>query len=53
MCKEAYYNEVRDESVEKEDLLKAGHCVEPFKGMHDCAVAAGTRATNVHSRAVA
>lgn len=27
--------------MEKEDVLKAGHCDEPFKGMQLCAAAAG------------
>ncbi len=36
-----YYREERDESVEKDDVLKAEHCVEPFRGMQLCAAAAG------------
>ena len=27
--------------MEKEDVLKAGHCVEPFRGMQLCAATAG------------
>ncbi len=37
----SYYSEVREESVENEDELNAGHCVEPSRGMQLCAVTAG------------
>lgn len=40
-----YYSEVRGESVENEDALNAGHCVEPLREMQLCAVAAGASIT--------
>ena len=36
-----YYSEERLESVEMDEVLKAGHCVEPCKGMQLWAAATG------------
>ena len=36
--------------MEKKDVLKAGHCVEPFRGMQFCAVAAGTNSARAARR---
>lgn len=41
----SYYSEVRDGSVENEDALNAGHCIEPLRGMQLCAVAVGASTT--------
>ena len=38
--------------MEKEDVLKAGHCVEPFRGMQLCAAAAGISNARAVRRAV-
>lgn len=38
--------------MEKEDVLKAEHCVEPFRGMQFCAVAAGMDSARAARRAV-
>lgn len=38
--------------MEKEDVLKAGHCVEPFRGMQLCAAAAGMSNARAERRAV-
>lgn len=38
--------------MEKEDVLKAGHCVEPFKGMQLCAAATLIRNARAVRRAV-
>lgn len=46
----SYYNDVREESVEKDDVLNAGHCVESFKGMQLCAVALGAVAASAVRR---
>lgn len=48
----AYNNEDRVESVEMEDALKAGHCVEPVRGMQLCGVAAGMNNAMAVRRAV-
>lgn len=40
--RQSYYKEVSDEPVEIEDVLKAGHCVEPLRGMQLCAKAGGS-----------
>lgn len=39
----AYKKLISVESVEMEDVLKAGHCVEPFRGMQVCAIVAGSK----------
>ena len=39
-------------SVENEDALKAGHCVEPFRGMQLCGAAAGINKAMAVRRAV-
>lgn len=38
--------------MEKEDELKAGHCVEPCRGMQLCAAAAGINNVRALRRAV-
>lgn len=38
--------------MEKEDVLKAGHCVEPFRGMQLCGAAAGINSAMAVRRAV-
>lgn len=38
--------------MEKEDVLKAGHWVEPFRGMQLCAAAAGINNARAARRAV-
>ena len=38
--------------MEKEDELKAGHCVEPFRGMHVCAAAGSINDIKVVRRTV-
>ena len=35
----AYYKPTNVEPVDIDEALKAGHCVEPFKGMQFCAAA--------------
>ena len=35
----AYYKPTKVEPVDMDEALKAGHCVEPFKGMQFCAAA--------------
>lgn len=47
----SYYREVREDSVETEDVLNAGHCVEPFKETQLCAVTAGAVTTSAVRRA--
>lgn len=46
-----YYNEVRVESVEKEDVLNAEHCVEPLRATQLCAVAVGVIVASATRRA--
>ena len=42
--------EIRDESVEIEDALNAGHCVEPVSDMQFCALDTGSVAAINASR---
>lgn len=48
----SYNSEESVVSVEKEDVLKAGHWVEPFRGMQLCAVAAVIKSAMAVRRAV-
>ena len=38
--------------VEKEDWLKAGHCVEPFNGMQFCAIVVGAHESTMTNTVV-
>lgn len=42
---QTYYCAMRPESVEMDDWLKAGHCVDPDKGIQFCAIATGVTAS--------
>ena len=39
--------------MEIEDLLNAGHCVEPFKGIQVCALVCGMKRVMVESKTAA